>query len=62
MNLFLSFHQYLKSQPNISLLTNQESTALKGLLILLVVLGHNTYLMVDMFAYRSYEKSVIYWK
>lgn len=52
MNLFLSFHQYLKSQPNISLLTNQESTALKGLLILLVVLGHNTYLMVDMFAYK----------
>lgn len=52
MNLLTSFHQYLKSQPNSSLLTNQESNALKGLLILLVVLGHNTYLMVDMFAFK----------
>lgn len=52
MNLLTSFHQYLKNQPNSSLLTNQESTALKGLLILLVVLGHNTYLMADMFAYK----------
>lgn len=52
MRLFSTFHQYLKSQPENSLLTNQESVAMKGLLILLVILGHNTYLMTDMYAYR----------
>jgi hypothetical protein len=35
-----------------SLLTRDESNAVKGMLILLIILGHNRYLMVDMFCFK----------
>lgn len=45
------FKALYNDNANISLLTRDESNALKGLLISLIVLGHNTYLMKDMYCF-----------
>lgn len=52
MYLLYSFNKYIEKQYNTSLLSTDESLALKRLMILLVLLRHNTYLMTYMYAYK----------
>jgi len=46
------FHSMVDDDADASLLSRDESNAVKGLLILLVILGHNKYLMQGGYSYR----------
>lgn len=46
------FHTVIDDDADASLLSRDESNAVKGLLILLVILGHNKYLMQGGYSYR----------